>query len=1229
MSDFRPNDDITAYNQQSLESLKRAIILSNQNFALILASCNYRNLSQHIFQQLKQICAIETQDLTLDTSAITLYTAIQSKLEHQQPEALIVFGLDSLHDIDKVLASTNNVREEFRKNFSFPIVLSVTKTIAKKLTRLAPDFESWTTKFEFELTNDELIKIIKQSTDKCFAKVLDIGARKFIPPSIILEAITCQEIESAQRDLQNRGIELQPELQAKLNFVLGLRAYANNQMEQSRQFFEQSLIFWQNNNRRKPQGCVLYYLGLWWRRYAFLHQSEYETACIQAQRYFQLCIDVLEQGERPDLAAKFINALGEVLQRRKDWEKLATVARKAINLHKTYPDPIRLAYSYGLLAEFLLESKDFVETEKIVNKALQIINSTEVNNLIQEDIYLQRECQNHQGWYLLLLAYLQKEQEQNKEAIANLKKAEKIGSVLESRLYINILDNLRHIYFIEKEYREAFNIKRKQYSIEHQYGLRAFIGPGYLQNIREEDWFVNGVLEKKHLANIISLEIQASGRDQDIKKLIQRINHHHCKLIVIYGPSGVGKSSLINVGLIPALEAKGTIRGQLIFPPILIRKYSNGRWIQDINQSLIDNIKKLRLDQDINVSASPISLESIIEQLKINKDLKLVTILIFDQLEELFFVCKQKVEKFKFYDFLQAALRIPSVKIILSMRQDYWHYLLELTRMPQMNVISNHILSKDSLYYLGNFSKENAKSVIHALRQKSQPPLDRELVNKLVEDLADELGEIHPIELQIVGAQLEEAQLEGSKITTIDRYLTRGVDAKSRIKNLVQLWLGRVIKDCGYDNEDVAWKVLYKLTHENIRTIKSINELVIASSATSSKLRSKQIKLILRVFVDSGLVLKLREDTKDYYQLVHDYLVSYIRDEHSRRFDEIRQKVDKLRKQLSEKDLFKKINAVIQIGELGNLQGVELLKNILEKEGLVPIGLRWHILKALSQIKGYESIGLIIQNGLNDKREPVIQAHAANLLGQLKVKRAKDILLNKCSHDYHCVRFQARWAVTQLGEEVPALKCEESIPSMAYLLIKGNVDTLENDVLQIQQLKSLTPNKNFGIVECGVTYGDFDFLIKVFATNSEYLNEFILETIQNLDWVQSTRTFYVINVPQMYYWKRQPRTQDTKFISYIMIKSTPPLDSASLVVSLMDIPEVSEAAAVYGEFDVIAKIEASSLELRDAILIKKISRTPSVGSTHTYPVLDHPHNSYWDNSENFQLSRESFIVSGE
>ena len=86
------------------------------------------------------------------------------------------------------------------------------------------------------------------------------------------------------------------------------------------------------------------------------------------------------------------------------------------------------------------------------------------------------------------------------------------------------------------------------------------------------------------------------------------------------------------------------------------------------------------------------------------------------KLEELFFVCKQKVEKFKFYDFLQAALRIPSVKIILSMRQDYWHYLLELTRMPQMNVISNHILSKDSLYYLGNFSKENAKSVIHALR---------------------------------------------------------------------------------------------------------------------------------------------------------------------------------------------------------------------------------------------------------------------------------------------------------------------------------------------------------------------------------------------------------------------------------------------------------------------------------------------------------------------------------
>jgi tetratricopeptide (TPR) repeat protein len=189
--------------------------------------------------------------------------------------------------------------------------LWVNDEVLQKLIQLAPDFESWTTTLEFAIATEELIDSLHKNADYAFTRILGAGAGRFLDNAVLNIAVDSRyrsELKSALRDLQSRVQELDPELEANLQFLLGRDAQANGQMEKARQHYEQSLAFWQQSQNTERHGGLLFYLGLWWRRYAVLHRAEYLQACRQARDYFRQCVEVFQQGNRPDLAAKFINA---------------------------------------------------------------------------------------------------------------------------------------------------------------------------------------------------------------------------------------------------------------------------------------------------------------------------------------------------------------------------------------------------------------------------------------------------------------------------------------------------------------------------------------------------------------------------------------------------------------------------------------------------------------------------------------------------------------------------------------------------------------------------------------------------------------------------------------------------------------------------------------------------------------------------------------------------------
>ncbi|NER22762.1 MAG: hypothetical protein F6J86_11050 [Symploca sp. SIO1B1] len=136
-------EDVAASNQESLGRLLRAITLSEGQFSLILVCSTRLPLRRKILKQLIERSSVSIQEITLHPSVNTLFSTIETAVEGSSPLALIVSGLESVVAIDELLSSTNLVRDEFRKQFPFPLVLVINDEILQKLIRLAPDFKSW------------------------------------------------------------------------------------------------------------------------------------------------------------------------------------------------------------------------------------------------------------------------------------------------------------------------------------------------------------------------------------------------------------------------------------------------------------------------------------------------------------------------------------------------------------------------------------------------------------------------------------------------------------------------------------------------------------------------------------------------------------------------------------------------------------------------------------------------------------------------------------------------------------------------------------------------------------------------------------------------------------------------------------------------------------------------------------------------------------------------------
>jgi WD40 repeat protein/tetratricopeptide (TPR) repeat protein len=847
------------------------------------------------------------------------------------------------------------------------------------------------------------------------------------------------EIEFAINRITASGQPIDPSLQASLDFLQGQEAHATAQLETAQRYYESSLAYWLEQAAKKGQkvergqkaegrrqeveptppssspppssptspssppppsdslpayphctphpspyteraACVLVYLGLLHRAYAVLQRVAYRSECERALDYFRCSLDLFEQINRQDLVAKFIIPEAEVLQKLEQWDDLETVARQALVLHKLYKDLVRQARDHGFLAEVAIAREDWGNARVEVEAALRTLAQAEEAIADHDhphphlEISLEIAQRYHYGWYMLLLARADAGLGNPERAITHLETARDHSYPKnDPQLYIQILRVLQDLYYDQKRYLDAFHTKQLRRSIEQQYGFRAFVGALRLQ---PQPYLLNypDALDEEAL---LAQEIAASGRQQDVKRLYDRLTTRtDIKLTVIHGPSGVGKSSIINAGLVPAL--RDAIVGDRIAYPVVSDRYKD--WQSALATLLVrptpedpaplgesplaaspettptfqasiaeiqpplSNVESQNLDiqsptlqvPDLTPqptsnpeppsppSPSPSPLTS---QLQTLTSQSLLPVLIFDQFEEFFFVYDTFTARRPFYDFLRDCLNQDYVKVVLCLREDYLHYLLEFQRYaiatdPNPQPLDNlvDILGKDVRYPLTDLSPADTRAVIASLTARAQFYLEPELVDALVADLTNDQGTIRPIELQVVGAELQ-----AEEINTLEEYRRAGTK-----ETLVARSLETVVHDCGTENEDLARVVLFLLTNENgTRPLKTRDDIEADLVDLGMTHDLDKLDLVLEVVVGSGLVFEIPEKPETLYQLVHDYLVSFIQQQYKTGLFEELERERALRKS-TEEELRQTIERLEQ-----SLENEEFLADSLSAEALL------------------------------------------------------------------------------------------------------------------------------------------------------------------------------------------------------------------------------------------------------------------------------------------------------
>jgi len=522
------------------------------------------------------------------------------------------------------------------------------------------------------------------------------------------------------------------------------------------------------------------------------------------------------------------------------------------------------------------------------------------------------------------------------------------------------------------------------------------------------------------------------GRDEEVKHLVQHIMAH--RLTVLFGQSGVGKTSLINAGVIPRLEEEGytSVYLRVLREPSASIKGSLSQWGQDAT-SPSSILHPFDSAQDMSPSSDLYSfLERTLQPPTSNLHSPLVIFL--DQFEE-FFIRLGKATRAAFAEELAACLRSDpalsetkglDLRFVLSLRDDYLARLHSLSAWLPDDPLMNR-------FCLENLDVDEARLAITEPAQAFKLRYEDELLETLLNDLEQEGGVegfIVPPQLQIVCHKLYESLVDNGKWVedsgrsgafTLESYEELG-GAEGILASYLDDVLAGLPDDAARER---AWGVLRSMiTVGEARVTLTTQEMTQGKIAHELGLSEDEVEEVLAYLRDKRLIRWLPaepEPEEEAFELAHEYILGKVWEWVSEEEAVLKRASDLLRRELSNHQ------------KLGLLMGRDGLKVVSEpREALSLDAEELEFVFRSTLAAGYEmgywlerardgGFAVAVEDILKDELEsalPNTRANVAKALGFAVLGLGETVawLTMLLKDDYPNVRPAARESLLKISE---------------------------------------------------------------------------------------------------------------------------------------------------------------------------------------------------------------------
>jgi WD40 repeat protein/class 3 adenylate cyclase len=361
------------------------------------------------------------------------------------------------------------------------------------------------------------------------------------------------------------------------------------------------------------------------------------------------------------------------------------------------------------------------------------------------------------------------------------------------------------------------------------------------------------------------------GRETLTAKLIHRLRDAHF-LSVIIGASGSGKSSLVRAGLVPALKKGGAlINGMKPFD-------GSANWQVHIITPTAHPLEALAIELTRDsesvtavatlvddLSKDPRSLHFFLSRRIHPRDLSIPrhTLLVIDQFEELFTLCRDEFEREAFIDNLLTALTPPplplgeerkgesNITLIITLRADFYAHLAQYPELRDAVAQQQE--------YIGPMTADELRSAIEEPARSGHWEFEPGLVDLILRDVGDEPGAL-PL--------LSHALLETWKRRAGHRLTLKGYADAGGVHGAIAHSAESLYQNLSLNEQTIMRNILLRLTEfgegtEDTRRRATFDELM---SHTEDP---DHVRTVLNTLAEARLVT-LSEDTAE---VAHEALI--------------------------------------------------------------------------------------------------------------------------------------------------------------------------------------------------------------------------------------------------------------------------------------------------------------------------------------------------------------------